>query len=93
MKMFQTRIALALACCLGLVGCSGSIEHQVCERADECNALTAGTSVEECTEARMKCTDSLTSTERADWEKVTEDCLELQSCSNFVGCYLAVPKC
>jgi len=94
MRMFRIRLALALACC-GLVvgGCAGSVESQLCERADECNALEAGVSVDECTDRTLRCTDDLTSSERADWENATEDCLKLQACTNFVNCYNDVPNC
>jgi hypothetical protein len=92
MKAF--RIPLALACCaVALTGCFGSVESDVCNRADECNALNAGVSVKECTERTTQCTDKLTSTDRADWETLTNNCLELQSCTNFVGCYNSVPNC
>jgi hypothetical protein len=93
MRMFRIRMAVALACCGLAVGGCASVESRVCERADECNALPTGTSEAECAERTTQCTDDLTSADRADWEKVTSDCLELQSCSNFVSCYLKVPNC
>jgi hypothetical protein len=94
MKMIRIRAVLAVACCgLGLTGCFGSVEGDLCERADECNALAAGVSVDECTDRSKKCTDALTSAERADWERATQNCLDMQSCSNFVSCYNNVPGC
>ena len=91
--MKVSRIVLALACCSALVGC-GSVERQVCARADECNALRSGDSVDDCTERKLQCTESLTSSEQADWETLAGNCLELRTCSNFVSCYNDdVPKC
>ena len=92
MRTFRIRMAVALACCGLVVGCA-STEQRVCERADECNFLPAGVSVDECTEQSAKCTDDLSSSDRADWEKLTGDCLELQSCTNFGTCYSKVPNC
>ncbi|HEX8824093.1 MAG TPA: hypothetical protein VF794_29505 [Archangium sp.] len=94
MKTFRIRIALVLTCSIALSGCFGAAtEEQLCERADECNFLPAGTSVDECTDQYTKCTEALTSSERADWENGTEACLKMQSCTNFSNCYDAVPGC
>jgi hypothetical protein len=89
--MFRIRMAVALACCGLVVGCS-STEAQFCNRADECNFLE-GASTDECTDAVTRCTDDLSSSERADWNNVMGDCLELQSCTNFRNCWASVPNC
>ncbi|HZH18333.1 MAG TPA: hypothetical protein VE057_28535 [Archangium sp.] len=90
--MFRIRMAVALACCGLVVGCS-STEQRFCDRADECNILPAGMSADECADRTTQCTEDLTSSDRADWYNVMGDCLELQSCTNFVNCYGNVPNC
>lgn len=92
MRMFRIQMAVALACSGLVVGCA-STEQRFCQRADECNILPAGLSADECTDQYTKCTDDLTSSERTDWDKGTSDCLELQSCTNFVNCFQNVPGC
>lgn len=93
MRMFRSRMAVALACCGLVVGGCASVEQRFCDRADECNMLPAGLSADECTDRTIKCTDNLTSSERSDWESLTSDCLDLKSCTNFLNCYNKVPNC
>ncbi|AKJ01300.1 Hypothetical protein AA314_02926 [Archangium gephyra] len=84
--MFRIRMTLALACgALAMGGCA-TVEQRFCERADECNFLTAGLSADECTDQYMSCTDDLTDPERADWSKLMNECLEFQSCGIFAAC-------
>lgn len=86
MRMFRIRMALALACCGLAIGGCASVEQRFCERADECNYLAAGLSVDGCTDQYMSCTDDLTNPERADWDKLMGECLEFQSCDIFARC-------
>jgi hypothetical protein len=65
----------------------------LCRRADTCNFLNAGVSVQDCVDARRSCLSDLTTAERTDWESAVEDCLHLSSCGNFDNCYQSVPDC
>lgn len=86
MRTFRIRMALVLACSgLAVSGCA-SVEQRFCERADECNYLAAGLSVDGCTDQFIGCTEDLTDPERADWDKVMTACLEFQACENFARC-------
>lgn len=69
---------------LFLTGC-GSAESQLCDRLDECNALD-GMSVEECTEVWADTLDELSSSEAHDCEDDLKDCLDNESCDNFLSC-------
>lgn len=86
MRMFRIRLALALACCGLTVGGCASVEQRFCERADDCNYLEGGLSADECTDRYIRCTEDLTDPERADWDKVMNECLEFRACDNFARC-------
>jgi hypothetical protein len=77
-----------------LSGCSQPAPvEDLCQRLDSCNALAAGYSVQDCVDNRNSCVDDLTSSERNDWEDLMGSCLERDSCSLFIECYLQVPWC
>ena len=99
MKMRKLMSAFAACSVVLLVGAcgddddGGGIEQRLCEKADECNFLEAGISVQDCVDEAKMCTSSLVSSERKDWEAAIEDCLELSNCTNIASCYLGVPGC
>lgn len=62
-----------------------SVENARCARADECNVLV-GVSVDECTEQLSQIIDGVTSDEAADWRKKSSDCLDFQTCGNYLTC-------
>jgi hypothetical protein len=63
-----------------------SLAQRACERLDECNALTAGQSVEDCVADAQHDLDALAPGARHDTEKLVEDCLEFQTCSAYLSC-------
>ena len=102
--MSLTRLSLfTLAFGLGMftaIGCDdddgdggGDIEAELCERFDECNALRAGQSVQDCTDERTMCTDGLVTSAREDWNREINECLQNANCNNFIDCYAIVPDC
>lgn len=91
--MTMKRIMATAALALGASACSTppTTVEALCERADECNILDG--SVGECVENRDRCVDGLTESQRRDWERMIDDCLDLQSCPLAFECYQAVPWC
>ena len=57
-----------------------------CQRLDECNALGAGTSVDECVEEIDAQLDDLGASQRADWNGLMRSCLGFNSCDLFIDC-------
>jgi hypothetical protein len=87
------KFALLLACCFAtslaaLAGCDDEDNPvlQACERLDECNALNAGVSVEECVEMVDRNLDQYTSSQRSDWEGLMRSCLDFDSCQLYIDC-------
>jgi hypothetical protein len=68
-------------------------EHELCARADECNVLEPGTSVQDCTDLEVMCTDELISSAYTDWNAEVEACLELANCQNFLNCATELSAC
>jgi hypothetical protein len=79
---------------VGIAGCGGgsSLSEDYCKKLDSCNALS-GTSVSQCTEDVNKSLDTMTSSQRSDFEKAAKVCLDMANCTNFLVCdsNLAVP--
>ena len=73
------------AACAGGGSVSATVE-EYCNRADDCNLLPLGTSIEDCTQQVDKLLESLTENERADYELGLKGCLALKSCSAFGDC-------
>jgi len=69
------------------------VEDRLCERFDECTLLDAGVSVQDCIDNVSNCTDELVSSDRTDWNREIEECLENSNCVNFFNCYQNVPDC
>ena len=65
----------------------------MCQRAQECNDLPQGTSMQDCSDALHRCVGNLTSSQRDDWERMMGTCLENNSCELFARCYVDVPWC
>ncbi len=80
---------------LGMLAACGTQDtvSDMCHRAQECNGLRAGVSVQDCIDDRHRCIDQLTSSQRNDWERMMDSCLENDSCSLFGACYDQVPWC
>jgi hypothetical protein len=72
---------------VGIAGCGGdsSVSEDYCKKLDSCNALS-GTSVSQCTEQVNKLLDSMTSSQRSDFEKAAKVCQDMANCSNFLAC-------
>jgi hypothetical protein len=72
---------------VGIAGCGGdsSISEDFCKKLDSCNALSAQ-SVSQCTEEANKLLDSMTSSQRSDFEKAANICLGMANCTNFLAC-------
>jgi hypothetical protein len=86
--MTPTVRALALLSVVALGACTPPAAG-VCKRADECNVLAAGVSVEQCIENSNQYLDSLTASVRADCEKDLADALANASCEAFLVDYNA----
>lgn len=85
------RIVLALVLALttlSLSACGGGDDAVVdgCERLDECNALAAGISVNECVETVDVDLQGFTPSQRKDWEGLMNGCLDFSSCDLFIQC-------
>ena len=95
-KLVGRYIFLAV-CLLTTLGCGSDSDvkdagHGFCEKLDDCNLLQPGVSVDDCNETFDDELDGLTSAERREAERETEefnDCLEL-SCGNFLQCVSAI---
>jgi hypothetical protein len=74
----------AAAACGGDDG--GSPVSAFCERADECNNLIDGVSVDECVEMIEVDLAAATPSQQSDWETVMSGCLEFDACSSFIQC-------
>ena len=89
----KAMIPVVTAASLSLGACDGNddgdgdggLASSYCEKLDTCNALE-GMSTQECTEKVEKQLDDMTSTDRADTEKVYGDCLEFKGCEAFLEC-------
>lgn len=76
-------VALAAGCS---AGDTGSVAERSCERADTCNALDVGQSVDDCSASLDAQLDTLSAAQRADLEKILGACLEFQTCTAFLNC-------
>lgn len=86
------RLAVAVALVLGACSEPDAVT-QLCNRAQDCNALPSGSSVQDCIDQENRCVGQLTSSEASDWDRMVGDCLENDSCSLFGSCYENVPWC
>jgi hypothetical protein len=81
---------MVVALAVGLLGCGGgdegSVAQRACARLDECNALAAGRSIDECTTSVQHDLDGLAPSARHDTEKILNDCLEFETCSTYLSC-------
>jgi hypothetical protein len=86
----RRRLAIAsLALAVGLVTACGPGSDPVvdaCERLDECNALNAGISVDECIQEVDVALQSATPSERNDWATLMNGCLQFDTCNAFISC-------
>ena len=57
-----------------------------CQRLDECNALGAGVSVDECVEEIDAQLDDLGASQREDWNGLMRGCLNFNTCQLFLDC-------
>lgn len=73
-------ISLTTAACGG----EPDISAETCERLDECNVL--GTSISDCTEEFDLILGDLTPTDRRDFERLMDNCLDFEGCSTFLDC-------
>jgi len=86
----RTLGAAACAAMILLTGC-GSVESQVCNRLDECNALDDW-SIDECTEDWADTLEDMSSSEESDCRDDLKDCLDNESCDNFLSCEINCPS-
>jgi hypothetical protein len=94
-KLVATAVVAMSAAALGACTSGAadvSLAQRACERLDECNALAAGLSVDDCTAKVQRDLDGLASGEQHDTEKQLGDCLEYETCSVFLGCIDAEPS-
>ena len=83
---------------MGMLACTTGCPTQdtvseMCHRAQECNYLPQGVSVDSCVDDRKRCVDRLTSSQRSDWERMMGTCLENDTCPLLLNCYAQVPWC
>ena len=83
---------------LGMLACATGCPTQdtvsdMCHRAQECNYLPSGVSVQACVDNRKQCVARLTSSEKDDWERMMGNCLEDNTCPLFESCWEQVPWC
>ena len=84
----MTRLSLVPLTIAVLAACA-SVEARLCDRLDECNALTG--SVEECASDAQDALGDLSDSDEKDCEAQIDACLENESCDNFLVCN--VDKC
>lgn len=63
-----------------------------CAKADECNALVSK-SQSECESVVNGCVDALTSSQRKDWNRAANACIDIIACSTFIVCAQQLPYC
>lgn len=78
--MFGLGLALVM-----FSGCGGSTAMQLCQRADDCNALR-GQTVEDCTANVQQNLEDMAPSSRADCEMGLQKCLDFQACDGFLEC-------
>jgi hypothetical protein len=83
-------IAITIVALVAGCGEPGIVE-QMCQRADECNALPS--SVSECQEYLNRCTEDLLPSQREEWEYEIQQCLDRPTCDGAFDCYFEVPWC
>jgi len=73
-------------------GTKGSTVDELCRRLDDCNELV-GISASECADLTNFCLDESfpTSSLKADWAKLVEECQEFSTCAVFSACYAELP--
>lgn len=74
-------------------GSTVASEQLLCDRADECNLIAVGISVQDCVDLETMCTASLLSSQHTDWENLLAGCLDLANCMNYSSCVLELPDC
>jgi hypothetical protein len=74
-------LAVGAASCGG----GGDTAGDLCNKMNTCNDL-AGMSVAECKDALNQTLKSLTSSQKADAEKMINQCVGLADCTNFSAC-------
>jgi hypothetical protein len=86
--VFGLALTLTSAAACGGDDGGGSTDAVVggCERLDECNALAAGISADECIEMIDTSLEQATPSQRADWETLMSGCLQFETCSAFIQC-------
>lgn len=70
-----------------------SAESKLCKRLDECNLMTPGWSVQDCTDFVTMCTSDLLTSEKVDWSNQAAGCLGFANCQNFSNCYDSIDRC
>ena len=84
------RIVTACALVLSLVACGGAGQSvDFCQKAAACNALR-DLSVDECTASVDRRLNDVLPAEAHDINKSMEECVEMESCKNFVTCAQAI---
>lgn len=78
--------AAFLLSCGGDGNSSSSVAERGCERDDECNFLEPGVSVSECIEQIETLLDSLTQSQRNDFVRIVNECLEFETCAAYNAC-------
>ena len=71
---------------------SGGRSGSFCQKVQACNVLQ-GASVAECTGLVDQCLQSLLPGARQDWNANMNECLQMQSCANFINCWRTGPGC
>ena len=76
----------------GSGGSKGSTVDELCKRLEDCNELV-GISASECADLTNFCLDESfpTSSLKADWAKLAEECREFSTCAVFSACYAELP--
>ena len=87
-----TKLALATALVAGACA-SPDTATAFCQRAQDCNDLNVGYSVQDCIDVVHQCVGQLTQSEQDDWYREAEGCISDDSCQLFGSCFTGLPWC
>ena len=60
---------------------------RLCEKTYDCNWLPEDVTVQECVDQTSECLEDLAKSDRAEWDDLARECLELDDCQEFNACY------
>jgi hypothetical protein len=63
-----------------------SVEERLCQQLQTCNDLE-GLTVQDCADYTVQCTEDFTTAQKADWDRLANECLDFADCGNFGDCW------